>query len=483
VTSHLEKIKSPAKLAEYASYGNWLPAKHLVAISNLLVRCSTSKAQDFLSVQVSVRHGKSELVSKWFPVWYLGLFPEKNVCIVTYNEDFAKNWGRQTRDLYAEWAPELFDTNVRDDVSSVTEWKTTRGGGLRAVGMGGSLTGLGFDLIIIDDPIKNVEEAMSPTTNRRMREWYDSTLRTRLMPGGTMILTMARWTDYDLAAYVTGELVEDTNENPFRDEWQVVKFPAVAEAPVGQEDNWTDSLGRTDGEALWPEMWSLETLRPMMGTWGWDALYQQNPIPRSGNMFPDDKWNIRMAPSDFSGWRLTRYWDTAASQAKGDWTVGVLLGLSPQNETWVLDVVRDRKDASGVERMMQETAQRDGRGVSIRYEEDKGDAGKQVTNSYARLLIGYDFRGVPVQGDKQTRASMYAAAQQNGLIVLAQASWNQTFIEEHRRFPRGRHDDQVDAAAGAFNTLTDGGPTRVYKPSDVVSIGQQSLLKRLSPYR
>jgi len=412
------------------------------------------------------------------------LFPEKNVCVVTYNEDFAKNWGRQTRDLYSEWAPELFDTNVRDDVSSVTEWKTNKGGGLRAVGMGGSLTGLGFDLIIIDDPIKNVEEAMSPTVNRRMREWYDSTLRTRLMPGGTIILTMARWTDYDLAAYVTGEIETEEVENPFRDIWSIVKYSAIAEAPLDADDDWRDSLGRKDGEALWPEMWSIETLQPMMGTWGWDALYQQNPVPRTGNMFPEDRWSIRTAPADHSGWRLVRYWDTAASHNKGDWTVGVLMGLSPQNETWVLDVVRERRDAAGVERMMLDTASRDGRSVSIRYEEAKGAAGKQVTNSYARMLIGYDFRGVPVAGDKQTRASLYAAAQQNGLVVLAQSQWNKEFMEEHRRFPRSRHDDQVDAAGGAFNSLTEGGPTRVYKPSDVVELNQSnSLLRKLSPFR
>lgn len=476
-SSLLEKVKSPARLAEYISGGSWKPYRHLVYISNHLVRAVVAAEQTFLSIQVSVRAGKSELTSKYFIVWFLGMFPEKNVLIVSYNEDFAKKWGRVTRDLYAEWGPELFGHTVRDDASSTTEWLTTANGGLRAVGAGGSITGLGFDLIVIDDPIKNSEEAASPAANEKMREWYDTTLRTRLMPGGTMILTMARWSDYDLAAYVTGEMEREVAQQ-FPDPWQTLKLPAIAEAPVDAPEDWTDELGRREGEALWPEVWPIEALRPMIGTSGWDALYQQNPIPKTGGMFPKENWQIRTYPSEATGWRKVRFWDTAASKGKGDWTVGVLMAVDPNNHVWVLDVVRERADAAGVERLLVDTAHRDGRAVAARYEEAKAAAGKATTQAYSRLLLGFDFKGIPVEGDKAARAALYAAAQQNRLVILAEAPWNGQFIDEHTRFQRTKHDDQVDAASGAFKELTGGGPVSVTSPSQVVVADPVELIRQ-----
>lgn len=481
-TSLLEKVKSPARLAEYISGGAWKPYRHLVYISNQLVRAVTSPEQTFLSIQVSVRHGKSFLVSQYFIVWFLGVFPEANVLIVSYNEDFAKKWGRLTRDLYAEWGPELFGHTVRDDASSTTEWLTTGGGGLRAVGAGGSITGLGFDLIVIDDPIKNSEEAASPAANEKMRDWYDTTLRTRLMPGGTMILTMARWSDFDLAAYVTGEMERETPQQ-FPDPWQVVKLPAIAEAPLDAPDDWTDEIGRSEGEALWPEVWPVESLRPMMGTSGWDALYQQNPIPKTGGMFPRENWQVRTYPSEAAGWRKVRFWDTAASKGKGDWTVGVLMAIDSDNNAWVLDVVRERVDAAGVERLLVDTANRDGRSVAVRYEQAKAAAGKATTQAYSRLLLGFDFKGVPVEGDKAARAALYAAAQQNRLVILAEAPWNAAFIEEHTRFQRTKHDDQVDASSGAFRELTGGGPVSITLPSQVIVADPIEMIRRRNAER
>ena len=632
-TSLLEKIKSPAKLAEAISGGAWKPYKHLNYISNRLVRAVTNPEQNFMSVQVSVRHGKaldvatviptpagwrrmgdlepgeevyagdgsstlvlsvspvwpdrkcykvnftggtsiiadelhewtvtmdgglsilesralyellqqrpgvfatvtappnpltestgseaivsvertesrdtvcievdhprhtflcgaggvetrnSELITKYFIVWYLGLFPEKNVLIVCYNDVFARRWGRATRDLYGEFGPELFGHGVREDVSSVAEWMTTAGGGVKAVGAGGSITGMGFDLIIIDDPIKNIEEALSQTANEGMREWYETTLRTRLTSkveevneqgdievirqGGTMILTMARWTDYDLAAFVTGEMLEEGEERPHPDHWEVIKLPAVAEPPSGVDDeDWTDVLGRHEGEALWPEQWPIEALQPMMGTTAWDSLYQQNPVPRTGGVFPAENWQRVTHPGiAANGWRKARFWDTASTKGGGDWTVGVLMAVDPDNRVWVLDVVRERLDSAGVEKKLVEVAAQDGTSTAIRYEEAKAAAGKATTQAYARLLIGYDFRGIPVSGTKADRATLYSAAQQNKLVNLCEAPWVPAFIEEHKRFPKGRHDDQVDAAAAAFVFLTAGGAVSITSASEVV---------------
>lgn len=481
-TTLLSRIQSPATLAEYASEGQWLPYRHLTYISNQLVKAVTSKEQEFLSIQASVRHGKSEIVSKWFIVWYLGLFPEKRVLIVSYNEDFAKKWTRSTRDLYAEWGPKLFGQRVREDIATAVEWETTAGGGVKAAGAGGSITGLGFDLIVIDDPIKNIEEALSTTGMEKMREWYDTTVRTRLRSksetsdGGTMILTMARWTDFDLAAYVLGDV--EQAERPYPDAWKVIRLPALAEAPKGVDvETWRDEIGRAEGEPLWPEQWPLEALRPMIGTSAWDSLYQQSPVPRGGGMFKTDDWQRRAVP-DHSGWRKIRFWDTAATKGKGDWTVGVLMGMDPDGFPWVLDVIRKRVNSAGVEDLLTQTAGNvDTRTVPIRYEEAKAAAGKATTNAYARLLIGYDFRGIPVEGDKEMRAALMASAQQNNLIRVVEAHWTDDFIEECSRFPNGRHDDQVDAASGAFKELTGGGPCEIIRPSEVITMDPIDIIK------
>lgn len=459
----LMAMATPAHLAQYVTKrmppdAQWRPFQHLLHINNRIIDAVTDEQQRFLNVAVSVRHGKSELISRYLPVWYLGMFPDRQVIIVSYNESKAAEWGEFCRNVMEIHGPELFGIEVDSRNASKTNWSIKgRRGGLRAVGVGGSLTGIGGDLIIIDDPIKNREEADSEAARKAMFSWYGSTLRTRLMPKGTLILTMARWHTDDL----TGKIEEKSAKGG--DQWEYIRLPALAEAPKDCEDFelWEDELGRHDGDALWPEIWSkemLEQIRDSIDAADWESLYQQNPTPAEGGMFKVDQW--RTYPSvNRATLRECRCWDLAATEGGGDWTVGVRMGFDPQGRVFITDVQRVQLNEAGVKKLVFNTGVMDGRSIPVRIEQERAGAGKAEIGAYKRLMRGWDIDGVKPEGTKEQRARNYASTQQDGEVYLVDEgdAWRTTLIEEHRVFPKGRHDDIVDAAAGAFEFLAAGG--------------------------
>lgn len=467
------KMGTPAHLAQYVTRrmppdAQWRPFKHLLYINEKIVDAVSDQEQRFLNVAVSVRHGKSELISRYLPVWFLGLFPDRQVIIVSYNESKAAEWGEFARNVMEEHGRELFGIEVDSRNASKTNWSIKgRRGGLRAVGIGGSLTGIGGDLIIIDDPLKNREEADSEAARKQMFSWYGSTLRTRLMPGGTLILTMARWHMDDL----TGKIAEKSAAGG--DQWDYIRFPALAKAPPGTDDFdlWEDELGRHDGDPLWPEVWSkdmLEQIKASIDPADWDSLYQQDPTPAEGGMFKVDKW-MTAEHADRNNLRLVRDWDLAATEGGGDYTVGTLMGMDFNNRVYILDVQRFQMAELGVKTQIKATAERDGRAVPIRIEQERAGAGKAEIGSIKRMLVGWDVDGVKPEGTKEQRARPFASTQQDGNVYLVDPGnvWRTALIEEHRTFPKGRHDDIVDTCAAAFQFLSTGGASIMVTPDDV----------------
>ena len=321
---------------------------------------------------------------------------------------------------------------------------------------------------VIDDPIKNREDADSAAERKKLRDGYYSNVRTRLSPHGTVVLAMARWREDDLAGDVVhGYNAADdlTDAAGDVDEWNVVRFPALAECPQGEDPkSWRDELGRADGDPLWPELWPKELVEKMRNTMlrndpqAWYSLYQQNPTSKEGRDFKKDKWVI-FPEVDRSRLRLVRQWDLAATKDGGDWTVGALVGMDNDGKTYVLDIQRFRKESSEVEKHIRLTAENDGIAIPVRIEQEKSGSGKAVASTYTRLLVGFDVQAKQPEGNKEVRASAYAAQQQQERVVLLRAPWNDDFIEEHRMFPKGRWDDQVDAVSAGFNNLAIAGPT------------------------
>lgn len=486
--AHLRKIWSPAHVAIAASGGEWRPAKHLLYLNKELLRAAMDPEQSFLNIQASVRHGKSELCTIWNVVWFLGVFPKARVAIVCGNEDLAKRFSRKARDLFKVWGPLLFGKTLRADLTAADEWGVSDGGTVRAVGVGGQLSGDGFDLIIIDDPIVKAEEARSETNKTNMMEWYGFDCRSRLMPGGTMILTMARWTDDDISARIVEQAQSSIDKGEDADPWIVIKMPAIAEAPRGEDpDTWVDMLGRREGDVLWPELWPLKTLirrkNSLLDPRSWDANYQQNPVPRTGNLFDWEKWGRPTLTREQLNDRVTmwvRAWDLAGTKKAGDFTVGTLIGKYDDGHRSVIaDVIRLRGTPDEVEQMIVNTATTDGPGVKVWLETPKGDSG--VTgHHYSKLLPHRDFHPEPVSGDKEDRADLLASAQRRGFIDLVETgpvAWIDEFMREFERFPNGRHDDQIDASSLGYNAIWDFGNVVMVLPDASTSV----TLNRVDP--
>jgi len=382
----------------------------------------------------------SEMCSHWFPVWYLSTFPEKRIILASYEANFAASWGMRVRDsLRDAYERGLSDVTVRGDVSARGEWQLDGyDGGMYTAGVGGAVTGRGANVLLIDDPTKNAEEANSLTIREKQWDWYRSTAYSRLEPGGAVVIITTRWNKDDLP----GRIIDQTDEH-----FEVINFPAIAEEE--------DELGRAVGEALWPERFPLERLleiKDTIGGYWWAALYQQNPTVREGGLFRREWFEIvDKVPTE--GIRYVRYWDRGATE-KGDWTVGLLLGQ--QGRMFFVKHVRRFRGTPGVnaENILAQV-RADGKDVRQRMEQEPGSSGVDTIDAYSRLLIGYNFKGDRVTGDKVMRAEGAAIAAEAGNLKLLRGEWNQAFLDEVDDFPHGMHDDQVDALSGAYAALTE----------------------------
>lgn len=466
------KKATPAHLAVYATKGlpddseqKWKPYKHHLFMNQILVDAATDKQRRFVNMSVSVRSGKSMLTTLYFVVWFLGMFPDKRVAIICHSGDFAAGWGDRARQLFKQVGPELFGLTVSKTQDTKARWDIEgRKGGLIAVGRGAAIEGEGIDLGVMDD-LLDADSANSPTEMRKAWEWYQEGFRPRLMPSSTVVMVMSRWRVDDPAGRIEQQMVE----NPDGDRWETIHLPALAECPLDEDvETWRDVLGRKDGDALWPEVWPVEDLiqtKNSVDPQIWESRYQQNPTPREGGMFKVDAWMRRPAAPD--GLRKVRCWDLAATKDGGDYTVGILMGMDAESRAYVLDVQRFRKDGNEVKKQVLATARADGKGVRIRIEQEKAGAGKAQIADYKRMLMGWDVKGVRPEGSKEQRAGPYASAQQDGNIYLVNSLlWDKDFVEEHRVFGpkgRGRHDDQVDAASGAFDELNALPPAEIYE--------------------
>src|SRR6185295_12293464 len=398
------------------------------------------------------RHGKSELVSRLFPAYYLYRYPDRFVGLASYGADLAYTLSRAAREFYLRGGGQLHKAS-----RAVKQWLTREGGGLWAAGVGGPATGKGFHLGIIDDPIKDAKEAASEAKRAGDQDWYGSVWTTREEPGGAIVIVQTRWSEADLSGYV----LELEAEEPER--WYIVHLPAICDpddlptypATCTVHPDW-----REPGEPLCPERYPLERLKKVakrIREYFFGALFQQRPRPRSGGMFrrQDLEHIVGAAPRTA---RRVRYWDLAgADQGKGDWTVGALVALHADRIV-IEDVVRGQWPAAERNAVIRQTARDDRRrGTDATYIEQPPGLAKEACDTIIRLLLldGVVARADPVHGDKVSRAEPLAACCQAQLVDLVAGDWHRAFFEELESFPHGKNDDQVDAGAGGVNRLLD----------------------------
>lgn len=416
------------------------------------------------------RHGKSELLSRLFSAYYLSLFPYRWVGINSYAADLAYTLSRSARENFiANGCP------VKDDVGAVKHWETGHGGGLWAAGVGGPITGKGFHLGIIDDPLKNAEEASSSTVTEGQQAWYPSTFYTREEPDAAIVIMMTRWNESDLCGWLLSQEAE--GEEPER--WHVVSFEAIKESSVPEIPP-TCSLESDDrkvGEPLCPERYSLEKLKKIekrIGSYFWNALYRQRPIAREGGMFKLHQLPIvDAAPAGPDVTRI-RYWDLGGSDStKADYTVGCLMSKTRDNQFYVEDIQRGQWSPGERNEHIRTTAHGDKEsfpGIHTWIEKVPG-LGVEVIDNLVRYLAGYTVHTEMAKADKVTRADPLASQCEASNVKVVKGAWNVAYRNEMTAFPNGKNDDQVDASSGAFSKLAGAKDMKPVKP---VSISQSS---------
>lgn len=423
--------------------------------------------RDRLMVFMPPRHGKSETVSRLFPAYYLLRHPARWAALASYGADLAYSLSRAARDFYGRGGGLL-----RGDAAAVKLWMTESGGGMWAAGVGGPATGKGAHLAIVDDPIKDAVEAQSELIRAKHADWWRSTWSTRFEPGAQAVVMATRWNEGDLP----GWLLSQESEEPER--WHIIDMPAIKGErlePVYPETTTLEDDPRPDGEALCPARYPEERLRRTarrLGPYWYGALYDQVPRQRDGGLFTRAAELVRALPHGIRA--RVRYWDKAGARpGQGDYTAGVLLAALPDGRWLIEDVVRFQAPAAERNRRIRETAQLDaqraGPATTHYIEQPPGD-GVEATQGIVTALQGFAAFADPVRGDKVSRAEPVAAQWQVGNVLLLGADWNAAFLEELRAFPNGKHDDQVDALAGAFKHLAaalerlDRGPRRPAPP-------------------
>lgn len=498
----------PDAMATKLSQGAWSSAPHLQLIS-FLMYLGHIKVLRRVIINMPPGHGKTQTVSEWTPAWLMEMDPKTRVILASYGATLAEESGKNVRGILTEHRDDL-TVRLRQDSQASDRWRTTGGGGMWTAGIDGTVTGRRASALFIDDPHKNFEDAHSLTRRERVWNFYRSTARNRLLPGGFIAVVHTRWHEDDL----TGRLLEAAStgtSTPFVH----VRFPAIAE----EDETIQTVLGekvcakltalgiplpfwrREKGQALWPRMlvngeWTqwydegeLADLRIDSGEYIWNGLYQQRPSSPTGSYFPVDKWGYVDAPP--SRCRFVRRWDLAATESGGDATAGVLVAYDDVDKhVFIVDVVVAHLAASGVRALVSETAARDreqwGRKVHTVVEQEPGSSGKALAEQYVTdVLAGYSAEYKLTTGDKEVNASPLASQQQIGNVYLCKAfdeatrtydrpRWWGTFIEELRAFPNGTHDDQVDAASHGFSDLM-GGKARKSKA------GIRSMAERHAP--
>ena len=423
--------------------GGYTNGKHLDQLISKLEEVESGKCTRLI-VSEPPRHGKSMTVSQIFPTWYIGRHPTANIIQSGYSADITMFHSRKARDLlaserYRRIFPEVVHAPERESQRAVAvekqaahEWGTTQGGRYYAVGVGGGITGRGGQIAIIDDPVKNREEANSEVVRRNIEDWFKSTLYTRLTPTGAIILVMTRWHPGDLAGLLIAEMASGGEK------WDLLTLPAISE----------------NNTALWPEVWTLDKLlqiKRAIGSVEFSALYQQQPHDPESCIFRRE-WFDRFYDHEPAGLQYARAWDLAVTEkTSADYTAGAKIGMDADGTIILADMVHGKWEMPEAVQIIAATAKRDGPRVTQLVEYVGTQKAFLQTLLRDPTLAGYTFLPVEVTKDKVTRARPLQARCEVKKFAMVRATWNVGTVQELIDFsPVCLHDDRVDAITGAL---------------------------------
>ena len=408
-----------------------------------------------LIINMPPRHTKSEFASYLLPAWFLGKFPHKKVIQTSHTAELAVGFGRKVRnlvdsDVYNNIFPNLA---LQADSKAAGRWNTSKGGDYFAIGVGGTVTGKGADVLIIDDPHSEQEAAMAasnPEVYDKVYEWYTSGPRQRLQPGGAIVVVMTRWAARDLTGQVLKSAAQRSGE-----EWEVIEFPAILPS----------------GNPLWPQFWSIEellALREELPNAKWQAQYQQNPIGNESAIVKRDWWKWWEKDDPPQCDYILQSWDTAFEKTqRADYSAGTTWGIFDCEEDnfapniILLNTYKKRVEFPELKR-----------DVLKEYKDYEPDSMIVEKKASGAPLI-YDLRamGIPVQEytpskgqDKIARLNSVSDIIASGKVWVPRTRWAEELVDEIAAFPSGEHDDLVDATTLALMRFRQGGFLRL--PSD-----------------
>ena len=415
--------------------------------------------QPRLIIQAPPRSGKSELFSRRFPAWAFGQNPNLQIIAASYSTDLASRMNRDVQRIIdsEEYQGVFPETTLNGKNIATVSGQSLRNseifeivghaGAYRSAGVGAGITGMGADIGIIDDPVKDAKEANSQTIRDAVWDWYTTTFYTRLSPKSGILLGMTRWHEDDLAGRLLREMANDG------DQWRIVSFPAIAEE---------DEEFRLEGEALHPERYDLERLtkiKKAVGSQAWNALYQQRPSSKGGDIIKG-AWFKRYSVLP----RMKRIIITADTAQKtkqhNDYSVLLIAGVGHDGGLYVLDLIRGKWEAPELEQKVSDVWNKyKSLGVHKVYVEDKSSGTSLIQNIQRKQRIPIE--GVQVDTDKYTRVLGVQGYIESGYIYLPNdAEWIEDFIKECEAFTATdshKHDDQVDAMVMAITELMGGG--------------------------
>jgi predicted phage terminase large subunit-like protein len=408
-----------------------------------------------LIINMPPRHTKSEFASYLLPAWFLGRFPHKKVIQASNTGELAVGFGRKVRNLVdSEVYKDIFPyLSLQADSKAAGRWNTSKGGDYFAIGVGGTVTGKGADVLIIDDPHSEQEAALAavnPDVYDKVYEWYTSGPRQRLQPGGAIVIVMTRWAQRDL----TGQVIKAAAQRG-GEEWEVIEFPAILPS----------------GNPLWPQFWSIEELKALqeeLPNAKWQAQYQQNPVGNESAIVKRDwwKWWEKEDPPECEF--ILQSWDTAFEKTqRADYSAGTTWGIFSCKEDGnrpniiLLNTYKKRVEFPELKK-----------DVLREYKEYEPDALIVEKKASGAPLI-YDLRamGVPVQEytpskgqDKIARLNSVSDIIASGKVWMPKTRWAEELVDEIAAFPSGEHDDLVDATTLALMRFRQGGFLRL--PTD-----------------
>jgi predicted phage terminase large subunit-like protein len=461
-----EKAQTDFIKFAHSMWPGFIDGRHHKVMAKAFERVARGEIKRLI-INMPPRHTKSEFASYMLPAWFLGKFPKKKIIQCSNTAELAVGFGRKVRNLLdSEQYAQIFpNVKLRHDSKAAGRWATNEGGEYFAIGVGGTVTGKGADLLIIDDPHSEQEAALAasdPSVYDKVFEWYSSGPRQRLQPGGSIIVVMTRWGKRDLTGRILQGVVERDGED-----WEVIDFPAILPS----------------GNPLWPEFWpltELEALRNELPSGKWNAQYMQSPTSESGAIVKREWWKEWEKDEPPRCEFIIQSWDTAFTKnERSDYSACTTWGVFYLNENQedaniiLLDAFKKRMEFPELKEK-----------AYSHYMEYEPDAFiVEAKASGAPLIFELRQMGIPVSeftpsrgNDKIARINSVSDLFASGKVWAPRTRWAEEVMEEMAAFPNSDHDDLVDSSTQALIRFRKGGFIRLDtdEKDDIVSFRRKA---------